>query len=336
MKKVFVVMAGFVLLGMAGAVQADVFNMGPGLTNLEMVTVGDPENAADSRYQGRGSVSITYQIGKYEVTSAQYCEFLNAKAATDPYGLWNSNMAVGNARCGIQRLDSSGYYTYVVDSAHANLPVNYVGYWDACRFVNWLGNGQGNGDTETGTYALNGYQGSDGAWIGRNTTANWFIPNVSEWYKAAYYKGGSCDAGYWEYATQSNGYPNNVISSPDSGNSANFTRNGYRTPGAAFNMTNVGEFENSESAYGTFDQMGNVWEWSETLYNSHGAHIRIGGSWEDGGDHLGAGALLDGTSPYEHRGNTGFRIAAVVSEPSGLLVLGEGLWALAWLRRRRA
>jgi len=57
---------------------------------MEMVTVGDPGNANDSSGSYKGAVAYTYQIGEYDVTVAQYCQFLNAVAATDPYGLYNS------------------------------------------------------------------------------------------------------------------------------------------------------------------------------------------------------------------------------------------------------
>ena len=33
-------------------------------------------------------------------------------------------------------------YTYTVAADFANRPVNYVSYWDACRFANWLNNDQ--------------------------------------------------------------------------------------------------------------------------------------------------------------------------------------------------
>jgi len=41
---------------------------------IETVAVGDPGNGADST--GFGSVAYEYSIGKYEVTQAQYTEFL--------------------------------------------------------------------------------------------------------------------------------------------------------------------------------------------------------------------------------------------------------------------
>ena len=76
MKKVSALAAACMLLCTVGIAQADVFNFGPGLTNLEMVTVGDPGNAGDFRYgteyQGSeggpasyGAVAYTYSIGKY-------------------------------------------------------------------------------------------------------------------------------------------------------------------------------------------------------------------------------------------------------------------------------
>ena len=61
---------------------------------IDMVTVGNPGNAPDTRYNSIsvGSVDHVYQIGKYEVTAGQYTEFLNAVAKADPNGLYNTPM----------------------------------------------------------------------------------------------------------------------------------------------------------------------------------------------------------------------------------------------------
>ena len=50
----------------------------------------------------------------------------------------------------------------------------------------------------------------------------------------------------------------------------------------------VGEFENSASPYGTFDQGGNVWEWNEAVvYETHIALRGLrGGSYDDYADSL--------------------------------------------------
>ena len=58
-----------------------------------MVPVGNPGNAADpatgSLY---GAVGYNYNIGKYDVTLAQYAAFSTPWPQTDPYGLYNSYM----------------------------------------------------------------------------------------------------------------------------------------------------------------------------------------------------------------------------------------------------
>ena len=64
---------------------------------MEWVTIGDPGNVADTRYEtpGYGGVDCVYNIGRHEVTNAQHCEFRNAVAASDPNGLYNTSMSGG-------------------------------------------------------------------------------------------------------------------------------------------------------------------------------------------------------------------------------------------------
>jgi len=355
MKKVFAVTAALVLLCLGIAAQANVFNLGAGFTNLETVFVGDRGNDPDTRYAnpGYGSVGYNYNIGKYEVTAKQYTDFLNAKAKTDTYGLYNSQMSdptfIGptwSLGCNIQRSGGGTVadpYIYTVAHDWANRPVNHVSYWDACRFANWLGNGQGNGDTETGAYTQNGYNGNDGRTIKRNPGSTWVVTSEDEWYKAAYYKGGGTKAGYWDYPMQSDisTIPSNVITNPDGGNNANFYEAGstiFGSIGSPYYRTNVGEFENSGSAYGTFDQCGNVFEWNEAIVyqdaNNTDRGLR-GGSFDDDGHFLQASARYDGGYPACEASHFGFRVA-YVPEPSSIITLAGGLIGLLGIRRRRA
>lgn len=73
---------------------------------LEWATVGNPGNPGEGAFAGDtsnyGSVGYVYQISKHEVTNSQYAEFLNAKAASDPSALYNTNMG-SDANGGITR-----------------------------------------------------------------------------------------------------------------------------------------------------------------------------------------------------------------------------------------
>jgi formylglycine-generating enzyme len=333
------------------AVHADVFNLPVGQKSLELVTVGDPGNAPDSRTYseggtlGRGAVGYAYAIGKYEITNGQYVDFLNAVAVDDAYGLYTNYMFTTGSGCKISRAGNPGAYSYSIAADRVDRPVNHVSLWDAFRFCNWLQNGQPKGNqnastTEDGAYPVYGYTGSDGRTILRNPNAKFFIPSVDEWYKAAYYKGAGTNSGYWSFATQNDADPSNLLLNPDPGNNANFRANGILTLDQPYYMSKVGEFSNSISHYGTFDQTGNALEWTETIYpdpsypNYRMTFLR-GGSWSDQASSLKASMAFNSTPTYESFVQ-GFRIAALaVPEPSAwamlLTIALGGLWC--WKRR---
>jgi hypothetical protein len=305
-----------------------------------MVTVGNPGNAADRRYDanGFGVVSYTYRIGKFEVTAGQYCAFLNAVAKTDTYSLYFELMAVapGYGGCNIWQAGSAGSYSYSVDPNWANRPVNWVDWGDAARFCNWLTNGQPTGaqdanTTEDGSYFLNGAKNQEalGA-VTRKTVAQggrYYIPTEDEWYKAAYYdpnKPGG--AGYWDYPTGTNTQPGSAIEPVDSGNNANYYLSGYAI-GKPYYRTVAGEFENSSSPYGTYDQGGNVSEWTE-----------MGGvcRFVRGGDYVSQSLLAADNrgDPFvtDHSAWLGFRVSEV-PEPASMAILAVG--SIGMLMRRR-
>ncbi|MEI6512534.1 MAG: SUMF1/EgtB/PvdO family nonheme iron enzyme [bacterium] len=336
MRRFILVTAAITLLGLGTLAQA---------ITIETVAIGNARNSADTQVMydgttGYGSVGYDYNIGKYEVTAGQYTAFLNAKAnVSDAYGLYNDGMWSDTRGCQIQRSSISGGYSYNVASDYANRPVNFVSFWDSVRFANWLNNGQGNSSTETGAYTLNSYNGTDGRVIGRNAGATWTVTSEDEWYKAAYYKGGNTNAGYWLYPTKSNTAPGNNMADP-SGNNANYyTGIGSYPIDSGKYTTVVGEFQNSASAYGTFDQGGNVFEWNEAIpYIGGGYAYRglRGGSFNyyyfDG---LRSADRNYNYPAYEFS-NIGFRVSQVVPEPSSIIALLGGLGSLLAFRRQRA
>ncbi len=257
--------------------------------DLPTVRVGDPGNAPDA--SGFGSVAYKFHMGKYDVTNAEYCRFLNAKAAaSDPYGLWNEGMSI-SVWGGIKR-SGGDLCIYTVKPGRAHQPVVWVNFYSAARFANWLTNGRGDGDTESGAYEITG-SGPDwtvalpsasqrAAWAAGGRK-HWLLPSEDEWYKAAYYKGGA-NAGYWLYATQSDAPPTSEAPR-GARNSANIrdSTTGYALTASThydpyYNyLTDVGAYPGSLSAYGTLDQCGNVWQWNEAAIGAEGG-LR-GGSW---------------------------------------------------------
>jgi formylglycine-generating enzyme len=329
---------------------------------IDTVRVGNAGNASDTRYAtpGYGAVGHTYNIGKYEVTAGQYTAFLNAVAATDTYGLYNEYMYSSSyydfSGCKIRQSGSSGSYTYMVDANGdgvedadwLNRPVNYVSFWDAARFANWLHNGQPTGaqtsaTTERGAYTLDGYNGRDGRTIARNPGAKWFLPSEDEWYKAAYHKNDGVTGNYFDYPTSSDNEPSNVLGNPtDPGNNATYMTywdNDY-TIGAPYYRTEVGAHENSDSPYGTFDQGGNVHEWNETVvyeWNNASSRGLRGGSFCEYSYVLLASTRPGGDDggPMGEIGSLGFRVASV-PEPAGITMLfGIAVTALLYYWRKR-
>ncbi len=276
---------------------------------VETVRVGNAGNSSDT--SGYGSVSYEYEIGKYEVTIAQYTEFLNAVAKSDPYGLYNTNMASDLNVAGILRSGLSGSYFYSIannNGPSGARPISYVSWFDAARFCNWLHNGATNGaNTESGAYTLNGAN----VGVMRNANAQWWIPNENEWYKAAYHKGNGPTSGYWLYPTRSNVQPNNNIGTAP--NQANYYAGKYAvSQSPEYSPTNnyltaVGAFRGSPSSYNTFDQGGGLYEW-----NDGGAGISRGirgGHWSGGGLESTADRYVDGGLPTLESAFIGFRVA---------------------------
>jgi sulfatase modifying factor 1 len=307
---------------------------------LDMVTVGNPGNAPDTRYNSLsvGSVANAFQIGKYEVTAGQYTEFLNAVAKADPNGLYNTAMADTGGWLGanILRAGSSPNHSYSVAADWANRPVNYVNIWDAARFANWLHNGQptgpqGPGTTEGGAY----HDVGNNTLFGRNAGATFFIPTEDEWYKAAYHdKNASLAATYFDYPTGTNALPGRDINeTTNPGNNANYYVNGsgYLIASPYF-RTVVGDFELSQSSYGTFDQSGNVWEWNETVATGTSRVLR-GGSFGTVLNQLRAIGRGASDSSFENA-DLGFRVATI-PEPSSVALTVIGC-VLAFTRRRKS
>jgi hypothetical protein len=326
---------------------------------IDTVPVGNAGNQGDNTngtFVSVGGVGYNYRIGTYEVTVGQYTEFLNSVAATDTFSLYNTSMATVLNIAGISRSGVSGSYNYSVIGS-ANKPVTYVNWGDAARFSNWLHNGQpGLGSpavpqnalsTESGAYTLNGAN-----LVPRNAGAQWFIPSSNESYKAAFHKNDGVTNHYWRYPTSTDSFTNSDqppgSDTPTPSNTGNYYRDdgiangyndGYAVTGstslvASENyLTDVGAYTLAKSPYGTFDQGGNVEEFTEAGFRTGASYVPTLGNLFP---YLRAANYFLGTgdTPQENA-RTGFRVATV-PEPSSFVLAALGLTGLVvWRRRKR-
>lgn len=316
---------------------ATVANAWIGTNGTEFVRIGDVGNAADSN--GLGAVNHEYSIGKYEVSANEYINFLNAvgNASVDVNGssiyLYHPIGTI-NGRGTIVVSGSA----FSIKEGKDNNPVNYVSAYAAAMYANWLCNGaKADADASdylTGAYDFETYGATIELFSNRNMFAQFWLATADEWYKAAYYSPelNNGAGGYYAYATQNNEAP--AASMPtDTPNCAN-----YDHITGDMCTTIVGSYISSASHYGTFDQAGNVSEWTETIDGQN--LVRLGGAYDSTSWHIRA-AYSAATDPTVEMYNIGFRLASSdgeipIPEPAEFaFALAAAALALLALRRRK-
>jgi len=124
---------------------------------IDLSEVGNPGNPPDP-YSGSkyGAVPYVFSIGTYDVTVSQYVEFLNAKDPTGTNTLRLYAIGMSDGKYGGIKLSpgNPAGTKYSVLSGRGKWPATHITFYNAIRFANWLDNGQGSGDTETGAYTL--------------------------------------------------------------------------------------------------------------------------------------------------------------------------------------
>ncbi|MDR1279925.1 MAG: formylglycine-generating enzyme family protein [Opitutaceae bacterium] len=331
------------VVGTAFGIEAQTVAVGvlSGDLTMAMVRVRDIENTGQSEKDWHGTtgtygaVSYEYAIGTYEVTNAQYIAFLNAVVGTgiDQYNLYaspdqysaESAAPVYNAYYGITR-NASGVFELKAPE-WANKPVNYVSFYDAARFTNWLTNGATAGaDTENGLYAFSGVTTLVSVTPPDHlTSTGWALPGENEWYKAAYYDPAKGETGgYWLYPNRND----NFTTQEANYNSVNYS---------ASDIMETGTYDLVTSAYGTRDQGGSLWEWTDTIHSA-GSRVFRGGSFS-GEANAFASTARNGTAQGTESYQVGFRVVYLgsltsVPESAGTAgVIGTMLLVIClWIR----
>ncbi len=293
---------------------------------IEFITIGKPNNPPyagnDPEYPGfnagRGSVSYEYRIGRYEITTAQWMEFVNTFSTQgDEYfffaqpSSWGATHDFSYAGPGRRwRLDETR-----PDPAMS--PVLGIDWRTAARFVNWLNNGK---SSDPATLDYGAYDAStftdnpDGTFndqVAHSPGARFWIPSLDEWLKAAHFdpnRFGSDQPGWWLFSHRSDDPP--VPGLPGQGQtSASLTLGGF-----AEKWIPLGAYSGIVSPWGLYDTSGGATEWLEEVSDGR-FRLTDGASAGLTIDSLDRAAL----SLYTHPGMTGtsgLRLAGLIPSPS--------------------
>jgi formylglycine-generating enzyme required for sulfatase activity len=220
--------------------QADSFGSGGNAFTLDFVNIGYAGNVGDTANTvngiNPGAVDYDFRIGKFEVTLDQ---FAKAHAA--------SGNTIGDG--------DEGYWNDGTRTVGTGGPASYVSWNEAARFANWLSSG----DANTGVYSFSGglVSGIDRSYRNDSDLA-YVLPSEDEWYKAAYYKPVD-DGSYSLYASGLDTVPTHGTAS-----GWNYYNGGY-VNGSPNYMWKTGDGGTEQN--GTFDMMGNIWEWNESAFD---------------------------------------------------------------------
>lgn len=293
---------------MSGVVSADTFGTGANQFTIDFVSVSGSTNPTS----GYGIVNNDYRMGKYEITNAQWNKF---KAAYGPV------------------TGSVGAYSWNSYYTSDNVPVNRVSWYEAAQFVNFLNTSTGHqaaykftGTQGTSDYTLGVWNASDTGYNAanpyRNSNAFYFLPTENEWVKAAYWNGTSLQV----YATKAG-------ESLYQGNGSN---GGWNYSFLMQQPWAVGS--GSQELNGTYDMMGNVWEWMESPYYADdyisGSNRGLRGGSSIYNFEYGLTSFFRGNhNPVTEDDVTGFRVASVPEPASALLMLLGAAWMGAKRKR---
>jgi len=315
MKKLITICAVVTMvLAVSGVAQADTFGTGLNEFDIDFVSISGDTNPTS----GYGIVDGDYRMGTFEITNDQYAKFaaeLGVPVTGDPSSAY----------------DLSATYT------GASVPTNNMSWHEAAQMVNYLNTSTGHhaaynftGTQGTSGYALDVWSAAEadgGTNLFRHKDAFYFMPTEDEWVKAGYWNGTSLQT----YATKAG--DTLVQGDGVSGTGWNYYDGGYATDPSG--PWDVGS--GSEELNGTFDMMGNVWEWMESSYYADDYGTGSGRGLRGGSCH-GDGSVLASSSrllyyPYNESPIVGFRVASEVPEPATMSLLAMG--AVALIRRRR-
>ncbi len=321
---------------------------------IDFVTIGSPGNAPFNPVNppspifdrgDRGAVGYEYRIGRTEITTGQWMNFINTfwTQGNFPGGLFGLPSHWGATRD--FSYTGPGRRYVLLDTPDAAMrPVFGIGWRDAARFCNWLHNDQSpslsaiqNGAYDTSTFTAPPGGPTFNDQRRHHPDARFWIPTWDEWLKAAHYdpnRFGDNQEGWWLYPHASDTQP--VPGPPGVGE----TSAGYRIEPFGHFEIPLGAYPRTISPWGLMDLSGGATEWTEEtfeeIYGERSIRVTDGNL---AGNSIAPEADLDWILRVstDHPGNSSsasFRIASSVPPPS-TWACGVVLCVSLMYRRRR-
>lgn len=300
-----------------------------------------PPDTPENRAIGRGSVNYEYRIATNELSIANWTEFVNTFAVQGdfPIELWGQPAFTRSTPLNIVTDPTYGGpgRRYRYDEWRANNPLfGGIRWRDAALFCNWLHNGKTSdaaglwgGAYDTSTWNSDGPPYTDA--LTHEPGAQFWIPTLDEWMKAAYWdpEHDGLD-GWWTYVNGSDSPP-----VPGMPGELGATTSAGLLWGPNFSPEDIalGSYPLALSPWGLLDTGSGNYEWVEEgmspgdLRNRGYKGARAGQYPE--ASYVG---LVQGSAPWSS-GTASFRLASSVPTPNtGIVFL---LFCLKWGRPTR-
>lgn len=340
----------------------------PDPSGIEFITIGSPGNAPwpgngtpGDRAVGRGGVNYEYRIGKYEVTTAQYVEFMNAafdRPANDrlphlfPPTFWGAAGTTPTTPGGLR---------WRVPAGNEMMPVGDISWRMAAMYCNFLHNGgSGSGGIVPrqnfldGAYSVSTFGFTPGGRFTDQLThspgARYWIPTWDESLKANHYdpnklNGDGTRGGWWVYSNGSDtpyvyGPPGVLVNGVLA--QANASWDDRQFPGFNPFAVPLGAYSMVTTPWGLFDAAGGTGEWTEEAFFPVPGELFPSDRLYEGSQRETPTQFADmvrafggSAFPSYFDYSIGVRVASAVPAP-GVCSLGIGFAFLSMYRRRRS
>lgn len=171
----------------------------PDTGSIYVRSIDNIDNYNQTDIRNLGVVNNNYRMSIFETTNAQYAYYLNSVATGNNFtssGLYDTRMSSENTG-GILRNLNGLYFNYTTKPNMANKPVTFISYINALRYINWLNNGALSGSDfsnktveetlDDGPYSLL-RDGSNYIINYNKENRKYFLPDIHQWHKAAYFQ----------------------------------------------------------------------------------------------------------------------------------------------------